>query len=436
MMVAAHNADLGRGGALGFRTAFVARPSEHGPRQTTDRRAPSIRSTWSRPTFAISPTAWAADPPGRQRMTAGEESTPMNDEAAGGAQDWRERRRQLQDAVERHMIRYIGDFPPFFIERAEGSYFFDDSGRRILDFTSGQMCATLGHNHPDVVAAIQRSCERAIHLFSWVLAPEVVELCRELAALLPPQLQKVILLNTGSEANEAAIRMAKLASGGHEVVGLTRVVPRPDRRRRRRDLLGRAARLRPGAARQHGDPRAERLSLPDPALRRRMRSVVPRGRLRADRRPARRPARGRDRRADPQHRRRDRAAARLFPAPEGAVRGARHAPDPGRGADRVRPGRRQLRVRAGRRRAGFPRRVQDAGRRHPARRRGDQRRDRGDLLRARLRARHLARLRPVAGGGRVSRCSRCCAASAWPSARSRWARGSRPACAICTSATR
>jgi 2,2-dialkylglycine decarboxylase (pyruvate) len=134
--------------------------------------------------------------------------------------DWQERRQQLQNAVERHMIRYVGDFPGFFVERAEGAYFYDDSGRRLLDFTSGQMCATLGHNHPAVVAAIQRSCERALHLFSWVLAPEVVELCRELAALLPPQLQKVILLNTGSEANEAAIRMAKLASGGHEIVGL------------------------------------------------------------------------------------------------------------------------------------------------------------------------------------------------------------------------
>ncbi|HLT00638.1 MAG TPA: aspartate aminotransferase family protein [Geminicoccaceae bacterium] len=144
----------------------------------------------------------------------------MNDQAGGPAQDWQARRRQLQDAVERHMIRYIGDFPPFFVERAEGSYIYDDSGRRILDFTSGQMCATLGHNHPDVVAAIGRSCERAIHLFSWVLAPEVVELCRELAGMLPPQLQKVLLLNTGSEANEAALRMAKLATGGHEVVAL------------------------------------------------------------------------------------------------------------------------------------------------------------------------------------------------------------------------
>ncbi|MCE3248933.1 MAG: aspartate aminotransferase family protein [Geminicoccaceae bacterium] len=146
----------------------------------------------------------------------------MADENAGdGERDWQERRRQLQDAVERHMIRYVGDFPRFFVERAEGSYFYDDGGRRILDFTSGQMCATLGHNHPAVVGAIRRSCERAIHLFSWILAPEVVELCRELAGLLPPQLQKVILLNTGSEANEAAIRMAKLATGGHEVVALS-----------------------------------------------------------------------------------------------------------------------------------------------------------------------------------------------------------------------
>ena len=144
-----------------------------------------------------------------------------DDERGEREGDWQERRRQLEAAVERHMIRYIGDFPGFFVTRAAGSYVYDDRGRQILDFTSGQMCATLGHNHPAVVGALRRSCERAIHLFSWLLAPEVVDLCRELAGMLPPQLQKVILLNTGSEANEAALRMAKLVTGGHEVVGLT-----------------------------------------------------------------------------------------------------------------------------------------------------------------------------------------------------------------------
>ncbi|MFQ5783433.1 MAG: aspartate aminotransferase family protein [Alphaproteobacteria bacterium] len=134
--------------------------------------------------------------------------------------DWQARHRRLEAAVERHMIRYVDAFFPFFVERGEGAYVYDESGRRILDFTSGQMCATLGHNHPAVVAAVEGSCRRAMHLLSWMLAPEVVDLCRELAGLLPPTLQKVLLLNTGSESNEAALRMARMATGRFEVVGL------------------------------------------------------------------------------------------------------------------------------------------------------------------------------------------------------------------------
>ncbi len=135
-----------------------------------------------------------------------------------GEEGWEARRERLRQAVERHMIRYGDGFFPFFIERAEGAYVYDDSGRAILDFTSGQMCATLGHNHPAIVAAVERSLRRVSHLFSLMLAPEVVELCRELAALLPTTLQKVILLNTGSESNEAALRMARVATGRFEVV--------------------------------------------------------------------------------------------------------------------------------------------------------------------------------------------------------------------------
>jgi len=151
-------------------------------------------------------------------MTQGEGeggAASQQDERDG---DWRRRRADLQTAVDRHMVRYVGDFLPFFIERGDGPYIYDDSGRRILDFTSGQMCATLGHGHPAVVAAIEGSTRRIMHLFSWMLAPEVVELCRTLAGLLPPRLQKVVLLNTGSESNEVAIRMAKLSTGGHEIV--------------------------------------------------------------------------------------------------------------------------------------------------------------------------------------------------------------------------
>ena len=131
------------------------------------------------------------------------------------------RRQRMWEAIDRHLIRYAGDFLPVIVERASGSYVYDDSGRPILDFTSGQMCATLGHSHPAIVAAMEEACHQVVHLFSLILAPPVIELCQQLASLLPPSLQKVLLLSTGSESNEAALRMAKLKTKCFEVVGLT-----------------------------------------------------------------------------------------------------------------------------------------------------------------------------------------------------------------------
>ncbi|MEV4538665.1 aspartate aminotransferase family protein [Asanoa sp. NPDC049518] len=128
------------------------------------------------------------------------------------------------DDVERHMVRYsgAGRFTPEVIVRAEGSYVFSESGRRILDFTSGQMSAILGHSHPDIVATLQRQAASLDHLFSGMLSRPVVDLARRLAGSLPDPLEKVLLLTTGAEANEAAIRMAKLVTGKHEIVSFAR----------------------------------------------------------------------------------------------------------------------------------------------------------------------------------------------------------------------
>jgi 2,2-dialkylglycine decarboxylase (pyruvate) len=128
---------------------------------------------------------------------------------------------RLSAAVRRHMFRYAGQFAPYFGVRGAGSYIYDERGRAILDFCSGQMCATLGHNHPAIVEAIERSCREVIHLFSGLLSPPVVELAEELGAILPDGLQKMMFMSTGSESNEAALRAAKLASGGFEVLALT-----------------------------------------------------------------------------------------------------------------------------------------------------------------------------------------------------------------------
>jgi 2,2-dialkylglycine decarboxylase (pyruvate) len=116
------------------------------------------------------------------------------------------------------LIRYGGEFADLLVESAAGSWLTTADGRRILDFTSGQMCATLGHGHPAIIEAMRDAGERVVHLFSGFLSRDVTELARELMAVLPEPLARAMFLSTGGEANEAALRLAKLHTGGHEVL--------------------------------------------------------------------------------------------------------------------------------------------------------------------------------------------------------------------------
>jgi 2,2-dialkylglycine decarboxylase (pyruvate) len=117
-----------------------------------------------------------------------------------------------------HLIRYGGSFEPLIIERAQGSFVHDADGRAILDFTSGQMSALLGHGHPEIAAVVADHAQRLDHLFSGMLSRPVVDLATRLAGVTPPGLDRAMLLSTGAEANEAAIKMAKLHTGKFEVV--------------------------------------------------------------------------------------------------------------------------------------------------------------------------------------------------------------------------
>jgi 2,2-dialkylglycine decarboxylase (pyruvate) len=109
---------------------------------------------------------------------------------------------------------------PGLATEARGAYVQMNDGRRVLDFTSGQMSGILGHSHPDVVECIRRQSESLIHLFSGMLSTPVVELAARLSGLLPDSLSKVLLLSTGAESNEAALRLAKMYTGGFEVVAM------------------------------------------------------------------------------------------------------------------------------------------------------------------------------------------------------------------------
>ena len=120
------------------------------------------------------------------------------------------------------LIRYGGEFIEGVVHRASGSFVETVDGQRVLDFTAGQICATVGHNHPRVVAAIEAACRDVVHLNSWMLSEPVLALAERLLATLPDPLSRAMFLSTGGEGIEAALRMAKLFTGRFEVVSLTR----------------------------------------------------------------------------------------------------------------------------------------------------------------------------------------------------------------------
>ena len=121
-----------------------------------------------------------------------------------------------------HVFRYTEEFSETIITAARGACVHDRDGREILDFTSGQMSAILGHAHPEIVATVSEAVARLAHLHSSFLSDVVIDFVDALSALLPESLSRVLPLSTGAESNEAALKMAKLATGRYEVVAFDR----------------------------------------------------------------------------------------------------------------------------------------------------------------------------------------------------------------------
>jgi len=130
--------------------------------------------------------------------------------------------RELNSSGRNHVFRFGGGFAPQTIVRAAGSFIYTRSGKEILDFTSGQMSAILGHSHPEIVAVIQEMSAHLDHLHSGFLSEPVIEFAKELTSILPDGLDRVLPLSTGGEANEAALRMAKTFTGGFEIIAFDR----------------------------------------------------------------------------------------------------------------------------------------------------------------------------------------------------------------------
>jgi len=108
---------------------------------------------------------------------------------------------------------------PVLAARGEGVYLFDEEGRRYLDFTAGIGVTSTGHCHPKVVAAAQAQVATLIHAqYTTVMHRPLLTLAERLGEVLPPGLDSVFFSNSGSEAVEAALRLARHATGRPNIV--------------------------------------------------------------------------------------------------------------------------------------------------------------------------------------------------------------------------
>src|SRR5215468_5484597 len=109
---------------------------------------------------------------------------------------------------------------PLMIVEGKGQYVFDEHGRRYLDALGGIVTISVGHCHPDVVEAARRQNELLQHSTTIYLHPNIAEFAQKLASKMPGDLKVCYFVNSGSEANDLALLMARAYTGNYDVIGL------------------------------------------------------------------------------------------------------------------------------------------------------------------------------------------------------------------------
>lgn len=106
------------------------------------------------------------------------------------------------------------------ISHASGSYIYDTSGKKHLDFVAGVSACTLGHCHPRVISAIKSQAEKYLHVMVYgeYIQEPAVELAKLLAENLPQNLNTTYLVNSGTEAIEGALKLARRATGRTQIL--------------------------------------------------------------------------------------------------------------------------------------------------------------------------------------------------------------------------
>lgn len=128
---------------------------------------------------------------------------------------------QIVDLCKKHTLytwAATGKVNPLPIERAEGVYMYTTDGRKILDFNSQLMSVNIGHSHPKVREAMKRQLDKLLYVFPGTATEERARLAKKLSELVPGDINTFFFTLGGAEANENAIRAARLYTGRHKIL--------------------------------------------------------------------------------------------------------------------------------------------------------------------------------------------------------------------------
>ncbi|MBQ5737431.1 MAG: aspartate aminotransferase family protein [Alistipes sp.] len=130
--------------------------------------------------------------------------------------------------LRKQFLEHVGQTSPspmmVEVERAEGSFFYTPEGKRYFDLVAGVSVSNVGHANPDVVRAVQEQAAKYMHVMVYgemVERPQV-EYARRIAELLPGNLDCVYFVNSGAEAVEVALKLAKRYTGRTELISMRR----------------------------------------------------------------------------------------------------------------------------------------------------------------------------------------------------------------------
>jgi len=129
--------------------------------------------------------------------------------------------REIIDLTARYTYgtwRFQKGWQPLHVVDAQGCYFFDSSGKKYLDFSAQLMCVSLGHKNAAVIAAIEEQARKLPYIAPGYATEVRAELSRSLLEVLPRGLEKFFFATSGTEANEAAFKIARMVTGRTKII--------------------------------------------------------------------------------------------------------------------------------------------------------------------------------------------------------------------------